>query len=695
MAEKKQKTSKIGDAEFAEIKEQLKKISDKLYFLYPGRCTKPPMIKAALTNANSTLELTSTNQITREKFKTALKDVNEAYDQEIKKREEQAKIAEENAEKSAKEDEKAAKHPEKISDNFLAKLAQKMPDPKTKVNHWRPKWAIYDFDNNKWKISANILADEIADNELIYRVEEKGKVTGYVKYNHKLGQWEQIAPDDLGNFVDLYFKYPAHYSAKDKYKDVKEIKQRDALIQREEQEHPQYADDLHTAKALNDTLRLLKSKVHKIDPTTTFDEPPKFIVHCKTFDFDVYHWKKLPFSPIHYFVSGLEFDPDATMLTVYNANQKSKKGIPENKIIKGIAPQVQKWLYLSLGEDKESLKAYLERLGLSMLHTYDDLGFIVFLHSQTAGIGKSKNFKYIGSLFQKSDVNALDLDTLASKGSFDAQELRYHDINLTGEVKTKFLSDQVMNLLELLSGGDARQFPQKFLGTADFINHSHLWFNMNHLPRLNSYDEAVARRMDIIEWYQIKDFQKKFSEAELNRERPELILLAMIYAHKCLHREPQSFDYFKAQIRLTRSKKMIQSYKDWAQTNDYFANFIAEKCSFDPSYKIGVGYLLKQFNEYLENEGERVHYYSNDLKDLLAGIGIYRSNKTTGFPTNDGYKKGVFVYKGITLNVIAGQTDEAKNFDQMQKRAGKRRINAMYSRDQKRYKAMNRDEQNG
>lgn len=555
----------------------------------------------------------------------------------------------------------------------LAKLASFPPD-KSGKNPYRPDWIDYDIKQQIWKANPNKLANDIVKKYKIKRVEEKGNLIGYSSYHTESGLWEDLVPEDLGNYVDNYFEAP------DKYTDSRS---------------KQYAEDLHTAKAVKDTLVLLKSKIKKIVPNETFDCPDKYLVHFKDVDFNVYTFKYISHDSKHYFLNGMNFnlDPDSFLRLRTNFFTKDddndnkdrsfedvrndpKITVSPERIIRSIAPITCKWILESLGGDKKTLIAFLERLGLSMLHDYTD-NFVVFLNGD-ANTGKSKLFNLLSSLFDPSSVSALDLDSIAKTNSFDAKELRYKTINLTSESKATFLDETALNIIEQLSGGDLRNYSQKFKDTADFINFSHLWLNFNDLPQLAQFDNAIARRADVFHWQSIPNFEEKYDWDLIMKERPQLIVKSLYYAHLLLKKNIyQHYDYCNSDLRLTRSEDMIKWYRDWADDKDYFQNFIKTNCKLNAVYKMGCKELLKGYNQFLANEKMK-GITQNQLTNLLLKKGIKKVASQNWKDAKNEWHRNVYVYEGIATNEVAGIQNEMISFEQQQYNAGKQRSKKIF-----------------
>lgn len=549
------------------------------------------------------------------------------------------------------------KDPESMSVN-LHKLAKFPPDSKTGENSYRPDWMDFDKKQNVWKVNENRLANDIVKDHEIRREEEKGKLIGYINYQTLTGLWTPLTPEGLSNFIDNYFSSPEEFSGSTS---------------------KQYAEDVHTAKAVKDTLTLLKSKIQKIDPKETFDTPNKYLVHLKDIDLDIFTFDTFPFESEHYFLSGLNTYLDTTTLTrIYNAIPQQKKKL-EKKLnkkinvsaehsIRIIAPETKKWLLKSLGGDNKTFVAFLERLGLSMIHDYSD-NFIVFIYG-AANTGKSMLFNYLHSLFLDSNVSALDLDLMAKSNSFDAQELRYKTINLTAESKVTSIDETTLNILEQLSGGDYRNYPQKFKNTADFKNFSHLWFNMNELPQLANFDDAIARRADVFKWHGISNFEEEIDWQKIEDERPQLILLALYYAHKVVTREDYyHYDYCgNVNLRLTRSDEMINNYLNWSKSKDYLDNFVESECQLGDNYSIGVGELVKAFNEFLHQHHVASAGRNQLTNDLIQRYNIQKSDKNHAWRDAEGkLRRGSMIYEGIATNDVASiQAKELISLEQNQ-----------------------------
>lgn len=557
----------------------------------------------------------------------------------------------------------------------LAKLASFPPD-KSGKNPYRPDWIDYDIKQQIWKVNPNKLANDIVKKYKIKRLEEKGNLIGYISYHTESGLWETLVPEDLGNYVDNYFEAPDKYT--------------DSLSKSK-----QYAEDLHTAKAVKDTLVLLKSKIKKIVPNETFDCPDKYLVHFKDVDLNVYTFKYISHDSKHYFLNGMNFnlDPDSFLRLRTNFftkdddndnNDRSFEDVrndpeitvsPEH-IINSIAPITCNWISESLGGNKKTLVAFLERLGLSMLHDYTD-NFVVFLHGD-ANTGKSKLFNLLNSLFDPSSVSALDLDSIAKTNSFDAKELRYKTINLTSESKATFLDETALNIIEQLSGGDLRNYSQKFKDTADFINFSHLWLNFNDLPQLAQFDNAIARRADVFHWQSIPNFEEKYDWDLIMKERPQLIVKSLYYAHLLLKQNTyQHYDYCNSDLRLTRSEDMIKWYRDWADDKDYFQNFIKINCKLNAVYKMGCKELLKGYNQFLANEKMK-GITQNQLTNLLLKKGIKKVASQNWKDAKNEWHRNVYVYEGIATNEVAGIQNEMISFEQQQYNAGKQRSKKIF-----------------
>lgn len=647
-------------------------LTDLVEQTYPKRGTKPKGTASVIKRASALLERQKPEASELQKNLDIVNNLYNKLREKNKKEAEQAR--KETTEREKKQINAATQR--NLKEVELKRIAQE-PPMADGTNPVRPAWTYYDEKNNRWRLNENELANELFSRVLVRRVEEKGKISDYARYNPARGQWELISIEYLKNKIDQALYNPKWLNP--------------------DHETQLYTEDLETAKAVNNIATLWLAKIEAINPQETFDTPPEYLVHCKTFDFDLMNWRKVPFSPDHYFVSGLRIDPsedDITALTPpmtwTNASPEQAKQIEamndemekaNDKEIDTLAPVVQDWLIQSLG-DKDTERAFLERLGLSFIHNYDN-NFWVFVKS-AGGQGKSFWHRFLEKyVFQLDSVSNLDLDAMSKKGSFDASELRYKDINLTSEVETDFVPNTAINILKGLNGGDRKNFSQKFTKTASFTNFANLWFNTNHFPRFETYDDAVARRTDLFIWHSIKDFEKKFSRYELQREVPQLIVIAMYLARKCLKREPIKYDYFGVPIKLRRSRQMIDLYKDWSLTNDLVTSFIKEECVLDTNYKIGYSFLYQKLKDYIKANTDKPYKAErSDLQDKLATMNVFRSSKLTSWfeftGSNKKTHKGSIVYEGITLKEFEPLLKEDINFAREQRQKGLARKKAMY-----------------
>lgn len=652
----------------AELEYKTDLFSDLFHTTYPKSSMQPKGTKSALKRISYLLERQNPES---DKLKEALNEITDLYNKLKAKNEKDSNEALKEAEKREREQNEAIKQ-RNLKEDARERIA-KQPPRADGSNPLRPSWTYYSEKSNIWRVDENKLANELFENIIVRRVQENGKVSSHISYNAKRGQWELISTDDLKNAINDIFENPD-------------------MFEPDPESPAKYASDLEEAKVVTNVATLWLSKIQQINPQKTFDYPPEYLVHCKTFDFDLMNWRKVPFSADHYFVSGLRVDPSELGIetltnpdSLGNITPEQAKQIEamNDQAVDTLAQKTQSWLTQSLG-DKDTERAFLERLGLSFIHNYEN-NFWVFMKS-TGGQGKSFLHKFLENyIFQIESVSNLDLDAMVKKGSFDASELRQKDINLTSEVETKFVPNSAINALKGLSGNDRKNFPQKFLKTAPFTNFANLWFNTNHFPRFETYDDAVARRTDLFVWHTIKDFEKKFSMQDIKREVPELLVVAMYLARKCLKREPIKYDYFSAPIKLRRSRQMIDLYKDWSLTNDLVTNFIEENCVIGADYKVGYSYLYQKLKEYIkENTDKPYEADRSDLQDKLATMNVFRSSKKTCWSEYSNNKQtgkhnGVYVYEGITLKEFAPAQKEDNLFIHEQRQKGLNKKEAMYN----------------
>ena len=628
-------------ADINSLKHELLDKINILYGFYPKK-DKPIAIQALYSSAKN---LFSRAKATPEEIKLTIEEIEDEINKATQAYEEHKQQALERAEKQAKEKEQALKKIKSgdlISENELKKLANQPPAPDTHKNIFRPDWAYYD--GVAWKLDTVELAETIIDETLIKRVQENGVFDGYLKYRDNNGSWRWYTEGDISYLINSYFKYPQDPALKLK---------------------GQYALDLQDAKAQKNTLTLVKSKTGAINPTQTTDKQPTYIIHFKDYDFDLEHWKRLPFSPERYFLSDRDYNLDDIYSQLpWDALKDDKSAIDE------LAPKTTNWLLKSLG-DKETLQTFLECLGLSFLNGQPE-SMIIFFKS-LGGTGKSVLFgKYLEKLFgTENDTAHLDFDQIIKPAGFDASSLRNKSIDLTSDVNATYIPHDAVGLIKALSGNDLRGLPQKFKGVADFANHANLWFNCNDLPTMPSRDfnDSIARRLMIFDWLYIDGFDWDKEKERILNERSELVTKALYYAKQALERPKQHYDYINVPVRIYRSSRVIANYKEYENERNILDKFLAEKCVFGVNYKVGVTMFRKQFSEYAKDNGHIQPITTENVEQQLKEqYSIFKSNKPTSWKHGTEPMHGNYVFCGIAFKEDAGIQDEDRVFEEDRKR---------------------------
>ncbi len=622
-----------------ELKSSIISKIDKLSNLYPDR-SKPPAIKAVLSNAD---RLYRKSKASLDELNQVLNDLDGRISLKLKANEDNKKQALKLVEDKAKQEELALKKAKlgELDSNELKKLANQPPAPNTHKNFFRPDWATYDLSSGKWKLNSNLLAKTIVNDNLIKRVQENGKQDGYLIYDDQRGNWKKASSADIGYLINSYFEYPEDPKFKLK---------------------GQYASDLQTGPIQRNMITLVLNKLASLNPTQTTDKQPPYTIHFKNYDFDLEHWKRLPFSPERYFLSDRDYNLDDTYSQLpWEALKDKKDAIDE------LAPKTTDWLLKSLG-DKETVQTFLECLGLSFLNA-QPVNFFVFFKS-TGGTGKSRLFEYLGSLFGKeNDTIALDFDQITKPASFDISEFRNKSINLTSDVKATYIPNSAVSILKTLSSDDKRSLSQKNKNTANFANHANLWFNCNALPRLSpeSYDNSIARRAIIFDWLFIKGFNWDKEKDALQSERSELVTKALYYAKHALEDPLKEYDYLETPSNITRSNRVIDNYNKWKNEHNLLGRFIKERCKLGSPYRIGVTAFREGYIKYLVDNGHKDNIAIETIEAQLKDqYGILKSNKPTSWKKGTKNKTGVYVFQGITFNSFyyAGVQDEEQTYEE-------------------------------
>lgn len=180
----------------------------------------------------------------------------------------------------------------------------------------------------------------------------------------------------------------------------------------------------------------------------------------------------------------------------------------------------------------------------------------------------------------------------------------------------------------------------------------------------------MSERDHIFEWHAIPDFEKQIDWQKIKDERPQLILLALYYAHKVVKRKDYyHYDYCgNVNLRLTRSDQMISNYLDWSKSKDYLDNFVESECQLGDNYRIGVGELVKAFNAFLHQHHVASTGRNQLTNELIQRYNIQKSDKNHAWRDAEGkLRRGSMIYEGIATNDVASiQAKELISLEQIQ-----------------------------
>ncbi len=267
--------------------------------------------------------------------------------------------------------------------------------------------------------------------------------------------------------------------------------------------------------------------------------------------------------------------------------------------INGSAPVTEQWFEESFGS-KEAANVVKTYIGYMFVRTYGKFQKFMILFG-AGGDGKSTILNYLRSLIGASNTSNVDLADLVDRSSakFLTSKLYQKDLNYYADIGDGFMGQT--SILKGLTGGDAITGQFKNKTPFEFINHAKLIFSANSLPAFNDFTDGFIRRPIVVEVHKIKDFNKKYSMKQIEKERGAFAYECMQLFNQLLNNEyPGQLDKWG----FPTTDEMQSALNKWVTDNDMVARWLDEKCdTSDPKYFEKNVHVYGDYKSFCISEG--------------------------------------------------------------------------------------------
>lgn len=267
--------------------------------------------------------------------------------------------------------------------------------------------------------------------------------------------------------------------------------------------------------------------------------------------------------------------------------------------INGSAPVTEQWFEESFGS-KEAANVVKAYIGYMFVRTYGKFQKFMILFG-AGGDGKSTILNYLRSLIGASNTSNIDLADLVDRSSakFLTSKLYQKDLNYYADIGDGFMGQT--SILKGLTGGDAITGQFKNKTPFEFINHAKLIFSANSLPAFNDFTDGFIRRPIVVEVHKIKDFNKKYSMKQIEKERGAFAYECMQLFNQLLNNEyPGQLDKWG----FPTTDEMQSALNKWVTDNDMVARWLDEKCdTSDPAAFEKTTYVYDSYKRFCNSEG--------------------------------------------------------------------------------------------
>lgn len=195
-------------------------------------------------------------------------------------------------------------------------------------------------------------------------------------------------------------------------------------------------------------------------------------------------------------------------------------------------------------------------------------------------------------------------------------ELRGKRLVIAAEMREGAILDD--GVVKVLSSTDLIHAEKKYKAPFAFTpSHSTVLYT-NHLPKVRATDDGIWRRLHVVPFdarFTGKSDIKNYADF-LFQNAGEYILLWMIEGAQKAYVLGYSFE------RPKRVRDAIDAYR---AANDWFGNFISEKCIVHPEARVESGKLYSAYRNYCMETNE----YTRSTKDFYAAVEAAGYQRTT------------------------------------------------------------------
>ena len=453
-----------------------------------------------------------------------------------------------------------------------------------------PTWIKF-YDDDKPKVIISKLGRTIL-NEHNFIIVENGNKEDFYEYNEVRGYWE--------------------------LRNIKSIK---SVITELLNRHNVWTD-----RVARDAFHFVSDSIKRVKWIDTFGKKHGNYFNFKNGVWDWDAFKLQEHDPKYYFTSCVDYDlvvsdkyPDAQ--TVINSWKNKDNWL-----------ETEKWLALSVGENMQSM---MEFIGYIFYPSYEPIQLFVILLSP-GGDGKTTLMNHLTTLVGYENTSFVSLIDLSDKrpNNFSHSELYNKYLNEYDDISNVYIPDTTV--LQKLTGGSSITAPVKNRPGVTLFNYAKLLFASNDLPSFSNTTNAFLRRINVIKFFKINNFEQTIDMTKVKKERGEFVYKCMVLARDAMKRK---------EIKQTES--IIAQRNNWIEDNDPIKQFINEDCTLAATKEVDEQDLYGAYKVWcIKNNFKPVS--KTKFKKELENKGIFRSIENKRI---DGKKrKRRYFYKGISLS---------------------------------------------